>query len=108
MLSDLSIFRTLSESAINETILDPDFIIDLEVQQVKKSIDEYILKSPQSSINTTTTPEFSEQLSTTLSSPLFPSTSTIIPSEVHFSPPFIPSLPHQPIITHSSPTIPVS
>jgi len=43
-----------------------------------------------------------------LSSPLFPSTPTIIPFEVDSSPPFIPSLPYQPIITHSSPTSPGS
>lgn len=82
---DLSLFKTKSENAIDETILDPDFIVDLEVQHANKSIDEYILKSPQSSINTAMTLELSEQLSITLSSPLFPSTSTIIPYEVHSS-----------------------
>lgn len=104
MSFDLSLFRTKSENAIDETVLDPDFITNLEIQQANKSIDEYILESPKSSINTTMTPELSEQLSTTLSSPLFPSASTIIPSEVHSSPPLIPTLPHQTIITHSSST----
>ena len=98
---DLSLFRTKSENEINETVLDPDFMANIEVQYENKSIDEYILKSPQSPINTIMTPYLSKQLSITLSSPLFPSNSTIIPSEFHSSPPFIPTLPHQPIITHS-------
>lgn len=103
-----SLFRTKSKNALSETVLDPDFIVDLEVQQANKSIDEYILKSPQSSVNTSTAPELSEQSSITLGSPLFPSTSSIIPSKVHYSPPFVPTLHHQPIISHLSPTSPGS
>jgi len=57
---DLSLFRTKFENALSETVLDPNFIADLEVQQANKSIDEYILKSPQSSINTATIPELSK------------------------------------------------
>ena len=102
----LSLFKTKYKSEIYETSLELDFIADHEVQQANRSIDEYILKSTQSSINTTTTPKFSEQFSTTLCSPLFPS--TLIPSEFHSAPPFIPSPPHQPIITHSPTTSPSS
>jgi len=61
------------------------------------------MNSPQSSLSTAKIPELSEQLSTTFSSPLFPST-----SEVHSPPPFIPSLPHQPIISHLPPISPGS
>ena len=66
-------------------------------------MDEYILNSPQSSLTIAKIPEISELVSTTLCSPLFPST-----SKVHSSPPFIPSLPYQPIITHQSPITPNS
>jgi len=41
----LSLFKTKSENAIYETIIDHDFFADLEVQQFNRSIDEYILKS---------------------------------------------------------------
>jgi len=58
----------------------------------------YILNSPQSSLTTTKIVELFEPMSTTLSSPLFPST-----FEVHSPPPFIPSLPYQPTIPHQSP-----
>jgi len=36
------LFKTKSKSALSETVLDPEFITDLEVQQANKSIDEYI------------------------------------------------------------------
>jgi len=90
----LSLFKMKSKSAIYEIVQDLDFIADLEIQQANRSIDEYIMKSSQSSINTTITHEFFEQFSTTFSSPLFPS--TVIPSKFHSTKPFIPSLPHQP------------
>jgi len=60
-----------------------------------QSIDEYILNSPQSSLTTAKIPELSKIVSAALCSPLFPST-----SEAHSPPPFIPSLPYQPTITH--------
>ena len=43
---DLSLFRTRSESALHDIVIDPDFIADLEVEKVNQSIDEYILNSP--------------------------------------------------------------
>jgi len=100
---DLSLFRTRFESALHDIVLDPEFIVDLEVQTENQSIDEYILNSPQSSLTTAKIPELFEPMSTTLSSLLFPST-----SEVHSPPPFIPSPPYQPIITHQSPITPSS
>ena len=92
---DLSLFRTRSESALDDIVLDLEFITDLEVQKANQSIDEHILNSPQSFPTTGKIPELSELVSTTLSSPLFSST-----SEAHSPPPFIPC---QPIIPHQSP-----
>ena len=100
---DLSLFITKSENALDDIVLDLEFIVDLEVHKENQPIDEYILNSPQSSLTTAKTPKLSELVSTTLSSPLFPST-----SEVHSPPPFIASLPYQPIITHQSPITPYS
>lgn len=100
-LFDLSIFKTRSESALDDIVLDPKFVVDLEVQKENQSIDEYILNSPLSSLTIAKIPEPFELVSTTLSSPLFPST-----SEIHSSPPFIRSLPYQPINTHKSPITP--
>lgn len=57
---DFSLFKSKSESEIYDTILDPDFIADLEVQKANQSIDEYILNSPQSSLSTAKIPELYE------------------------------------------------
>jgi len=46
----LSLFKAESESEIYDTFLDPGFIADLEVQNANKSINEYILNSPFSTI----------------------------------------------------------
>jgi len=100
---DFSLFKLKSESEIYDIILDHDFIADLEVQKANQSIDEYIPNSPQSSLSTAKIHEFFEQLFTTFSSPLFPST-----FEAHPPPPFIPLLPHQHIVSHSPPTSPGS
>ena len=101
LLFDISLFRTRSESALEDIVIDPKFIAYLEVQKANHSIDEYILNSLQSSLTTAKIPEIFELVSTTLSSPLFPST-----SEVHSPPPFIPSLPYQTPISHQSPITP--
>ena len=42
---DLSLFRTRSKSALDDIVLDPNFIADLEVQKENQSVDEYILNS---------------------------------------------------------------
>lgn len=98
---DLSLFRMRSESALDDIVLDPEFIADLEVQKENQLIDEHVLNSPQSSLTIVKIPKLSKPVSTTLSSPLFPSS-----SKVHSSLPFIPSLPYQPIITHQLPITP--
>jgi len=43
---DLSSFKMKSKNVLDETILDPDFIADLEVQKANRSLDEYILNPP--------------------------------------------------------------
>ena len=57
---DLSLFRTKSETALDDTVLDTKFVADLEIQKANKSIDEYILNSPQSSITAANIPELLE------------------------------------------------
>ena len=92
-----------SKSALDDIVLDTEFTAELEIQRENLSIDQYILNSPQSSITTVNIPELFESVSTSFSSPLFPSI-----FEFQSSPPFIPSLPHQPIITHQTPITPSS
>lgn len=43
---DLSLFRTKYESALDDIVIDLDFIVDLKIQEENQSIDEYILNSP--------------------------------------------------------------
>jgi len=86
---DNSLLRTKSESELEDTILDPEFTAELEVQRANLSIDQYLLNSPQSSLTSDIIPELSETTSTSFSSPSFPHT-----SKDHPSSPFIPSLPH--------------
>jgi len=100
---DLSLFRTRSENALDDIVLDPEFTTEVEVQRENLSIDQCILNSPQLSLTTVRIPELSEIDSTSFSSPFFPSI-----SKVHPSSPFIPSLPHQPIITYQTPITPSS
>ena len=54
---DLSIFRTKFESALEDTVLDPEFTAELEVQRENLSIDQYLLNSPQSSLTTVKIPD---------------------------------------------------
>ncbi|WP_208081158.1 hypothetical protein, partial [Bacteroides uniformis] len=65
---------------LDDTVLDPDFLVDLKVQKEKISIDEYILNSPQMSNTVTNIPEPSELLETkfpTLNSSTFPLVSEV-------------------------------
>ena len=56
---ELSLFRNKSETAPEDTVLDPEFLVDIEVQRANSSIDNYILNSPQS-ITATYIPKPSE------------------------------------------------
>ena len=56
---ELYLFRNKSETDIDDTFLDPEFLIDIEVQRVNSFTDDYILNYPQS-ITVTKIPEPSE------------------------------------------------
>ena len=56
---ELSLFRSKSETALEDMVLDPELLVDIEVQRANFSIDDYILNSPQS-ITATYIPEPSE------------------------------------------------
>ena len=43
---ELSLFRNKSENALEDMVLDPEFLVDIEVQRENSSIDDYILNSP--------------------------------------------------------------
>ena len=66
---ELSLLRNKSETALDDTVLDPEFLVDIEVQRENSSIDDYILNSPQSSIIVTNIPEPSKSLGTTFPPP---------------------------------------
>lgn len=88
----MSLFEIKSESAIDSTVLNPEFVKDLEIEKSNRSIDNYILNI-QNSIVATNILEFIEFASTTLGSSAVTSSSQI-PTE----PPFIPTIPVQPSI----------
>ena len=72
----LSLFRNKFETSLDDTVLDLEFLIDLEVKREKTAIDDYILNSPQTSITVTNILEPSELSETTfpaLNSSAFPS-----------------------------------
>ena len=90
---ELSLFKSKSETALDDTILDPEFLVDLKIQRENTSIDDYILNSPQTSVTVTNIPEPSELLETTfhdLNSSVFPSVSEV--SSQLSSPPSTPPL----------------
>ena len=77
-------------SALDYTLLDPEFIKYLEVEQANRFIDSYLLNL-QPSIVATNIPEFIESVSETLG----PSAVTS-GSQLHTEPTFIPTIPIQP------------
>ena len=89
---ELLLFETKSESATGSTIINPDFIKYLEVEQANRSIDDYILNL-QNSIVATNIPEFIESSSETLGPSVVTSD-----SQVRAEPSFIPTIPVQPSI----------
>jgi len=54
---DLSLFETKSESVIDDTILNLQFVEYIEKERANRSIDDYILNSLQSSTVATNIPE---------------------------------------------------
>lgn len=71
---DLSLFETKSESDVGSTILNLEFVKDLETKKANKSIDDYILKL-QTSIVATNIPKFLQSASSTLGSSTIASSS---------------------------------
>ena len=90
---DLSLFETKSKSVVGSTVLNPEFVKDLETEKANKSIYDYILKL-QTSIVATNIPEFLESTSAILGSSAIASCSEI-PTET----PFIPTILVQPSIS---------
>ena len=43
---ELSLFRNKSETTLEDTVLDLEFLVDIEVQRANSSIYDYILNSP--------------------------------------------------------------
>jgi len=80
----LSLFETKSESATGSTVINPEFIKYLEVEQANRSIDNYILNL-QNSIVATNIPEFIESTSQTLG-PSEIASGSRIPTEPSFIP----------------------
>jgi len=64
---DLSLFETKSESVVGSTVLNLEFVKDLETEKANRSIDDYILNL-KTSIMATNIPEFLESASLTLGS----------------------------------------
>ena len=96
---DLSLFETKSESVVGSTVLNPEFVKDVEIERANISIDDYILNL-QTSIVATNIPEFLESASATLGSSVVVSSSEI-PTET----PFIPTIPVQPTISDQRPIV---
>ena len=86
-------FETKSESVVGSTVLNPEFVKDIETERVDRSIDDYILNL-QTSVVATNIPEFLESASATLGSSVVVS-HLEIPTET----PFIPTIPVQPTIS---------
>ena len=87
-------FKAKSESALADTVLNPQFVQYLETKRVNRSIDAYILNSLQTSNVATNITELLESASATLGS-----SAILSSSEIHTEPPFIPTLPIQPTIS---------
>ena len=84
---DLSLFETKFESVVGSTVLNPDFVKDIETEEANKSIDDYILKQLQTSIVASNIADFLESASATLGCSAIASTFRI-PIET----PFIPTI----------------
>lgn len=54
---DISLFETKSETALDNTVLNPEFVANIERERANRSIEEYILNSLQSSIIDANIPE---------------------------------------------------
>lgn len=88
-------FIRKSENALENTVLDPEFLVDIEFQRENYSIDDYILNSPQS-ITVTYIPEPSE--SSRAAFPPNSSASPSVKSRLSSPPTTPPSNPENPLV----------
>ena len=96
---DLSFFETKYESVVCSTILNPEFVKDLEIERANRSIYDYIL-TIQTSIVATNIPEFFESASATLGSSV-----VVYSSKMPTETPFIPTIAMQPTISDQRPLV---
>lgn len=96
---ELSLFKTKSEITLDSIVPNPDFAAALEFERHNKLIDNFILRHLQTTIQAANLTEVLESISTNIGSTVTTSTSRV-PTE----PPFIPTIPLQPIITYSEST----
>ena len=92
---ELSLFKTQSESALDSLVPNPDFAAALKVEKHNKLIENFILRHLQSDIQAANLADFLEAASANIGSAVTASASKN-PTE----PPFIPTIPLQPIITY--------
>lgn len=93
----MSLFKTKSKSALGSLVPDPDFAAALEVETNNKLIENFILRHLQREIHFSNIVDSLEAASANIGSSITDSTSKI-PTE----PPFIPTIPLQPIITYQN------
>lgn len=91
---ELSLFKTKSENALDSIVPNPDFATALQIEKYNKSIENFILTQLQTTIEVTNIIDFLETASATIGSSITASTSRD-PTE----PPFIYTIPVQPIIS---------
>lgn len=92
---ELSLFKTQSESALVSLIPNPHFAAALEIEKHNKLIENCILRHLKSDIHAENLADFLEATSSNIGSAVMASASKN-PTE----PPFIPTIPLQPIITY--------
>jgi len=97
---ELSLFQTKSESALGSLVPDPDFAAALEVERNNKLIENFILRHLQREIQFSNLVDFLQSASTNIGSSFTDSA-----SKISTEPPFIPTIPLQPIITYKKSAI---
>jgi len=93
---ELSLFKTQSESALDSLVPNPDFAAALEVEKHNKLIENFILRHLQSDIQAANLVDFLEAASANIGFDV-----TASASKTPTKPPFIRTIPLQPIITYS-------
>lgn len=92
---ELSLFKTKSESALDSLGPNPDFAAALEVEKHNKLVENFTFRHLQRNIQVANLADFLEAASANIRSSI-----TDFTSKIPTQPPFIPTLPLQPIITY--------